>query len=77
MHANGVGRASIAGISLGGLIDTTPRYSDEIRGMWTVRARTAHTAGVAAMAPDLLKIWFSDACLARDPIGVFYVRETL
>lgn len=95
LRINDIGRASIAGISLGGLvaqhfaahhpesvdrvvlIDTTPRYSDEIRGMWTVRAKTARTAGVAAMVPDLLKIWFSEACLARDPAGVRYVRETL
>jgi 3-oxoadipate enol-lactonase len=95
LRANGIGRASIAGISLGGLIaqqfaahhpesvdrvvliDTTPRYSDEIRGMWSVRAQTARTKGVAAMVPDLLKIWFSDACLANDSAGVRYVRETL
>ncbi|HEX5507474.1 MAG TPA: alpha/beta fold hydrolase [Pseudolabrys sp.] len=95
LELNGIGRASIAGISLGGLIaqhfaahrpemverlvlvDTTPRYSDEIRGMWTVRAQTARTKGVAAMVPDLLKIWFSDDALARDPESVRYVRETL
>jgi 3-oxoadipate enol-lactonase len=95
LHANSIGRASIAGISLGGLIaqhfaahnpesvervafiDTTPRYSNEIRDMWCVRAKTARTAGVAAMVPDLLKIWFSDACLARDPASMRYVRETL
>jgi 3-oxoadipate enol-lactonase len=29
------------------------------------------------MVPGLLKIWFSDACLARNPPGVRYVRETL
>ncbi len=29
------------------------------------------------MVPGLLKIWFSDACLAQDPPGVRYVRETL
>ncbi|HET7848119.1 MAG TPA: alpha/beta fold hydrolase [Pseudolabrys sp.] len=95
LKLNGIGRASVAGISLGGLIaqhfaahrpemverlvlvDTTPRYSDEIRGMWAVRAQTARTKGVAAMVPDLLKIWFSDEALARDPAGVRYVRETL
>ena len=33
--------------------------------------------GVASMVPGLLKIWFSDACLASNPPGVRYVRETL
>ena len=59
------------------LIDTTPRYTDELRAMWVERAATARTAGVGAMVPGLLKIWFSDACLADDPPGVRYVRETL
>lgn len=95
LHAKGIKRASVAGISLGGLIaqhfaanhpgtveklvliDTTPRYTDALRAMWVERAATARTAGVAAMVPGLLKIWFSDACLAQDPSGVRYVRETL
>lgn len=95
LEAHGVGCASLAGISLGGLIaqhfaanfpdrvdklvliDTTPRYTDELRAMWVERAATARTAGVAAMVPGLLKIWFSDACLAQDPAGIRYVRETL
>ena len=59
------------------LIDTTPRYTDELRAMWVERAATARTAGVGAMVPGLLKIWFSDSCLAEDPPGVRYVRETL
>ncbi len=59
------------------LIDTTPRYTDELRAMWVERAATARAEGVASMVPGLLKIWFSDACLARNPPGVRYVRETL
>jgi len=59
------------------LIDTTPRYTDELRAMWVERAATARTQGVASMVPGLLKIWFSDACVANDPPGVRYVRETL
>jgi 3-oxoadipate enol-lactonase len=91
----GIKHASIAGISLGGLIaqrfaadnpdsveklvliDTTPRYTDELRAMWVERAATARKQGVASMVPGLLKIWFSDACVARNPPGVRYVRETL
>lgn len=59
------------------LIDTTPRYTDELRAMWVERAAIARRQGVASMVPGLLKIWFSDACLASNPPGVRYVRETL
>jgi 3-oxoadipate enol-lactonase len=59
------------------LIDTTPRYTDELRAMWDERATTARTSGVAAMVDGLLKIWFSADALARDGEGVRYVRETL
>jgi len=93
--AHQIGRAHVAGISLGGLIaqafaashpelvdrlilvDTTPRYTDELRAMWDARAATARTAGVAAMVGDLLKIWFSADALARDGEGVRYVRAAL
>jgi len=59
------------------LVDTTPRYSDEIRLMWDARAATARAAGVAPMIPALLSIWFSADAIARDDAGVRYVRETL
>src|ERR1700716_490230 len=59
------------------LIDTTPRYTDELRAMWDKRAATARAAGVAPLIDDLLKIWFSPDALARDLSGVRYVRETL
>ncbi len=95
LRARSIGRASVAGISLGGLIaqhfaanfhdiveklvliDTTPRYTSELRAMWVKRAKAARTAGVTTMVPDLLKIWFSDTCLAHNPPGVRYVRNTL
>ena len=59
------------------LIDTTPRYTDELRVMWDARAATARAAGVAAMIPALLAIWFSADAVARDDAGVRYVREAL
>ena len=59
------------------LIDTTPRYTDELRRMWDERAATARGAGVAAMVSGLLAIWFSADALGRDHAGVRYVRETL
>jgi len=95
MRAQGVARASIAGISLGGLIaqdfaarhqemtdklilvDTTPRYTDEMRSMWAERAETARTKGVSAMVDPLLKIWFSAGATTRNPAAVDYVRNAL
>ena len=52
------------------LIDTTPRYSDELRRMWDERAATARAAGVAPMVAALLAIWFSADALGRDDAGV-------
>lgn len=95
LSANDVGRVSLAGISLGGLIaqhfaahfpdridrlilvDTTPRYTDEMRGMWAERAATARREGVGALVSGLLPIWFSQRALAGNSPGVQYVRETL
>ena len=88
----GIARASLAGISLGGLvaqdfaarrpdlidklvlIDTTPRYTDEMRGMWAQRAAQARQAGVRALIPGLLDIWFTKEFLAGNPEAVRYVR---
>jgi 3-oxoadipate enol-lactonase len=95
LRAHGIGRAHVAGISLGGLIaqhfaahnpalvdrliliDTTPRYTDELRLMWDKRAAAARATGVAPLIDDLMKIWFSADAIARDRDGVRYVRETL
>src|SRR5215218_6149186 len=59
------------------LIDTTPRYVDEMRHMWGMRAKTARKQGVAALIDGLLKIWFSDAAVADNAAAVQYVRATL
>jgi 3-oxoadipate enol-lactonase len=59
------------------LIDTTPRYVDEMRHMWSVRAKTAREQGVAALIEGLLKIWFSDEAVARNAPSVQYVRSAL
>jgi 3-oxoadipate enol-lactonase len=89
----GVARAHVAGISLGGLvaqhfaathvqvverlilIDTTPRYVDDMRRMWVERAHIARTAGVGSLSDGLLKIWFTDGYLAANPPAVRYVRD--
>jgi 3-oxoadipate enol-lactonase len=91
----GIGKAHIAGISLGGLIaqhfaatnpemvdrliliDTTPRYVDEMRRMWVVRAAAARQQGVPALIEGLLKIWFSDEAVTNDAPAVQYVRSAL
>lgn len=57
------------------LIDTTPRYTDELRGMWAIRAAQARKDGVASLIPGLLEIWFSRAFVAQDPPAVRYVRD--
>ncbi len=59
------------------LIDTTPRYTDEMRRMWGERAAAARSSGVASLVDGLLRIWFTDAFVAANPPAVRYVRETL
>jgi 3-oxoadipate enol-lactonase len=59
------------------LIDTTARYTDEMRAIWPDRSAAAQSAGVKALIPDLLKIWFSRPFLERNPPAVEYVRAAL
>jgi 3-oxoadipate enol-lactonase len=59
------------------LVDTTPRYTGEMRAMWAERAATARTQGTVALIDGLLNIWFSTAAVERNDPGVAYVRATL
>jgi SAM-dependent methyltransferase len=59
------------------LIDTTPRYTDEMRTMWAERAAIARSKGIATLVDGLLKIWFSAGALADDTEAVRYVRASL
>jgi 3-oxoadipate enol-lactonase len=59
------------------LIDTTPRYTDEMRSMWAERAAGARQAGPASLIEGLLKIWFTPAAIARNGADVQYVRATI
>ena len=59
------------------LIDTTPRYTDEMRSMWAERAASARQAGPASLIEGLLKIWFTPAAIARNGADVQYVRSTI
>lgn len=93
LRRQGVQRAHVAGMSLGGLVaqhfagtqperveklilvDTTPRYVDEMRAMWVKRAAEARSAGTASLTEGILKIWFTDAFREQNPPAVRYVRE--
>lgn len=90
----GIQRAHIMGISLGGLVaqcfaatqpgmtdrlvlcDTTPRYTDEARQMWVLRAAAARRDGPASLLPTIEKIWFTPGFVAANPPAVQLVRET-
>jgi 3-oxoadipate enol-lactonase len=94
LRREGIGRAHIMGISLGGLVaqcfaatepamtdklvlcDTTPRYTDEARANWVVRAAAARKDGAASLLPTIEKIWFTPGFVAADPPAVRLVRDT-
>jgi pimeloyl-ACP methyl ester carboxylesterase len=93
MKREGIARASIAGISMGGslaqhfagtypemvdrviLCDCTPRYNDEMRAAWPVRAAAARTKGVASLIPMLEKVFFTEPSLAENGPNVRHVKE--
>jgi 3-oxoadipate enol-lactonase len=93
LDREGVARAHLGGISLGGLvaqhfaathpervervmlIDTTPRYTDDARANWAVRAAQARGAGVASLLETLLPVWFTPDFIAVDGAAVRYVRD--
>jgi 3-oxoadipate enol-lactonase len=58
------------------LCDTTPRYIDEARAMWVVRAAAARKDGAASLLPTIEKIWFTPGFVASDPPAVRLVRDT-
>jgi 3-oxoadipate enol-lactonase len=59
------------------LADCTPRYTDEARANWPVRAAAARRDGVASLIPTLLRIWFTPQSVAEDGPNVRFVKETL
>jgi len=58
------------------LCDTTPRYTDEAREMWVVRAAAARKDGAASLLPTIEKIWFTSGFVASQTPAVKLVRET-
>ncbi|MBV9826946.1 MAG: alpha/beta fold hydrolase [Alphaproteobacteria bacterium] len=57
------------------LLDTTARYTDEMRQMWVVRARQAREQGVASLLDNLLPVWFTPEFVASNAPAVRYVRD--
>lgn len=57
------------------LVDTTPRYTDDLRQAWVERAAVARTRGVSAMAPHLMQIWFTPDIVAAQAAPVRYVSS--
>jgi pimeloyl-ACP methyl ester carboxylesterase len=58
------------------LCDCTPRYNDEARANWPVRAGLARQNGVASLIPMLEKIFFTQASLDENGPDVRYVKES-
>jgi 3-oxoadipate enol-lactonase len=57
------------------LVDTTPRYTDEMQSVWRERAATARQRGVGVMIDHLLQVWFTPALIDADEPAVRYVRK--
>ena len=58
------------------LIDTTPRYADDLRTMWALRAKTARKEGVSALIAGPADLVFIRSPGADLP-AVHYVRTAL
>jgi 3-oxoadipate enol-lactonase len=58
------------------LADCTPRYDDESRANWPVRAAAARKDGVASLIPFLMQVFFTRESLDGDDPNVQHVRET-
>ncbi len=57
------------------LADCTPRYDDEARANWPVRAKAARENGVASLIPMLLQVFFTPASIAENGPNVRHVRD--
>jgi pimeloyl-ACP methyl ester carboxylesterase len=58
------------------LMDCTPRYDDEARANWPLRAAAARRDGVKSLIPMLMQIFFTEGSLAENGPDVQHVRET-
>jgi len=57
------------------LCDCTPRYNDEMRANWPVRAGLVRQNGVASLIPVLEKVFFTQASLDENGPNVRHVKE--
>jgi pimeloyl-ACP methyl ester carboxylesterase len=58
------------------LCDCTPRYAEEARANWPVRAAAARNNGVASLIPMLLKVFFTQGSIDEDGPNVRHVKQT-
>lgn len=58
------------------LMDCTPRYDEESRANWPVRAAAARANGVKSLIPMLMQIFFTEESRNEDGPNVRHVRET-
>ena len=58
------------------LADCSPRYDDEARANWPVRAAAARKDGVKSLIPFLMQVFFTPESVAEDGPNVQHVRET-
>jgi 3-oxoadipate enol-lactonase len=58
------------------LADCTPRYDDESRANWPLRAAAARRDGVKSLIPFLMQVFFTKDSLDQDGPNVRHVRET-
>ena len=58
------------------LADCSPRYDDEMRANWPVRAAAARKDGVKSLIPFLLQVFFTAGSIAANGPNVRHVRET-
>jgi 3-oxoadipate enol-lactonase len=58
------------------LMDCSPRYDDEARANWPLRAAAARKDGVKSLIPMLMQIFFTPGSLAENGPDVQHVHET-
>jgi pimeloyl-ACP methyl ester carboxylesterase len=57
------------------LCDCSPRYTDEARANWHVRAAAVRKNGAASLIPALEKVFFTQASLDENGANVRHVKE--
>lgn len=58
------------------LMDCTPRYDEEARANWPVRAAAARNNGVKSLIPMLMQVFFTEGSRNENGPNVQHVRET-